>query len=71
MHSTETLKNLLARGAGLRLDAKAVSINDLSELAAVAHSHNARLTIANANHILKDSLERLAVVGGDYVNFEF
>lgn len=71
MHSIETLKNLLTSGAGLRIDAKSVGINSLNELAAIAHSNGARLTITNANHVLKDSLERLAVVGGQFVSFEF
>ena len=77
MHSTETLKNLLSSGAGLRIDAKAISINSLNELAAMAHSSNAtthsrtaRLTITNARHIVKDSIEYLAMVGGSFISFE-
>jgi 3-polyprenyl-4-hydroxybenzoate decarboxylase len=71
MHSTETLKNLLSSGAGLRIDAKAISLNSLNELAAIAHSSNTQLTIYNASHILKDSIERLAVVGERNISFEF
>ena len=71
MHSQETLKTLLTHGAGLRIDAKAVGINTLTELAAVAQGNGAVLTIFNAQHILKDSLERLAVIGGSAVHFEF
>ena len=70
MHSTETLKTILAAGAGLRIDAKAVSINALSELAVIAHNNGAQLTVTHADHILKDSLERLAVVGGHSIGFE-
>lgn len=70
MHSAETLKAILTAGAGLRIDAMAVSINTLSELVVIAHNNNAQLTVTNAGHILKDSLERLAMVGGHSVSFE-
>ena len=71
MHNPDTLKNLLTTGAGIRVDAKAISINTLNELAALAHAHEARLSVFNANHILKDSLERLATIGGQCIAFEF
>ena len=71
MHSIETLKNLLNSGASLRIDAKTVSLNSLNELAAIAHTNSALLIITNANQILKDSLERLAVVGRAFISFEF
>ena len=71
MHSIETLKNLLNSGASLRIDAKTVSLNSLNELAAIAHTNSALLIITHANQILKDSLERLAVVGGAFIRFEF
>lgn len=70
MHTPETLNNLLKAGAGLRIDAKSVSINTLNELAASAQSHRAPLIIFNANHILKETIERLAVVGGQSIHFE-
>ena len=70
MHSTETLKTILSAGAGIRIDAKAVSINALSELAVTAHNNGAQLTVTNASHILKDSLERLAAIAGQSIGFE-
>ena len=71
MHSVETLKVILATGAGIRVDAKGLGINHLNELAAIASQNNALLTVFNASHILKDSLERLAGIGGKSVRFEF
>lgn len=71
MHSTETLKTLLAAGAGIRVDAKAIGINPLNELAATAQSHQAQLCVTNAGHLLKDAIERLAAIGGQHIRFEF
>lgn len=71
MHSTETLKTLLSQGAGIRIDAKSVGINPLNELAVTANSHNAQLTVFNASSLLKDTIERLAVMGGAHIAFEF
>ncbi|MDP3875870.1 MAG: hypothetical protein Q8Q50_02705 [Methylobacter sp.] len=71
MHSTDTLKTLLSAGAGITVDAKAVSINALNELAAIAQSNQAPLCVTHAGHLLKDSIERLAAVGGQHIRFEF
>ena len=71
MHSTDTLKTLLSAGAGITVDAKAVSINALNELAAIAQSNQAALCVINADHLLKDAIERLAAIGGQHIRFEF
>lgn len=71
MHTTETLKTLLTAGAGISVDAKAIGINTLNELAAIAQSNQARLCVTNAGQLLKDSLERLAAIGGGHIRFEF
>lgn len=71
MHSINTLKTIIQSGAGIRLDAKSLGINQLNELAALASENQATLTLINANHILSDSLERLAGIGGGCIVFEF
>ena len=71
MHTTETLKILLSAGSGITVDAKAIGINTLNELAAMAQSNQAPLCVTHAEQLLKDSLERLAAIGGGYIRFEF
>lgn len=43
MHTTETLKSLLTQGVNIKVDAKSISINDLTEMAVLASNNSAQL----------------------------
>lgn len=71
MYNLETLKKLLTNGNSLKIDAKSTSINDLTELVALAASHGATLHITNASQVLKGSLESLSSIGGTALKLDF
>lgn len=70
MHSIETLKAIVGSGAGIKVDAKAIALNSLTELVAAANSGAGKVVITNANHLLKGTVESLAAIGGASVDFE-
>lgn len=71
MHTTETLKALLIQGVNIKVDAKSISINDLTEMAVLASNNSAQLTVTNASALLKGALENIASIGGQSLSIEF
>ena len=68
-----TLEDLLRRGANVSIDAQTSGVLAFSfpNLAQLAKSTGAMLTLRNASTILAPTLAQIASLGGNNVTFEF
>jgi hypothetical protein len=68
--SIEDLARIVMTGGGLRMDAGAMSTDDLARLAMLAKGSGARLTLTGMSHRAIDDLARIGMVGKPHVVFE-
>lgn len=66
----DTLLELAASGASLRVDASRVTIGQLNQLAAAVGDAGGTLTITNADKLTPQIAKGLAAIGGIHVCFD-